>query len=218
MLSRLLTPLLRLLDKPQSTLKKLLMHGERDLPQMLVQFFLCPKLERLQMDTTSTMITSRTVLEIKLLLPKQQEKLLSTRRSLLMCGEMDGLKTLVQLSHIRLLKVLIEEINLSLMLSTKWPIPSRPPTTLPNSTDKIPLTPKKMPMPGEKEPPQAQDQSHLFKVLMIEIKDTMIHIQTWPMVSILLTPMPRLLDKLLSTNKKPMMPGEVQNTFTLKFL
>ena len=117
MLSKLLTPLLRLLDKLQSTLKKLLMHGERDLPQMLVQFFLCPKLERHQMDTTSTMITSRTVLEIKLLLPKQQEKLLSTRRSLLMCGEMDGLKTLVQLSHIRLLKVLIEEINLLLLIS-----------------------------------------------------------------------------------------------------
>jgi hypothetical protein len=124
MLSKLLTPLLRLLDKLQSTLKKLLMHGERDLPQMLVQFFLCPKLERHQMDTTSTMITSRTVLEIKLLLPKQQEKLLSTRRSLLMCGEMDGLKTLVQLSHIRLLKVLIEEINLLLLISislqTQW--------------------------------------------------------------------------------------------------
>jgi len=108
LLSKIPTLLLRPPDNLPSTPKKLLMPGERDLPQILDLFFLW-------------------------------------------------------------LKVLIEEINLLLMLSTRWPIPSRPPIALPNSTDKIQLTLKKMLMPGEREPPQAQDQSHLFKVLIEEI-------------------------------------------------
>jgi hypothetical protein len=66
---------------------------------------------------------------------------------------------------------------------------SQPLTQPPRPQDKLPSTLKKPPMPGEKDPPQALDQSthmdfpkeevsHLFKVLMIEIKDTITHTQT----------------------------------------
>ena len=66
---------------------------------------------------------------------------------------------------------------------------SQPLTQPPRPPDKLLSTLKKLPMPGEKDPPQALDQSthmdftkeeanHLFKVLMIETKDTITHTQT----------------------------------------
>ena len=60
---------------------------------------------------------------------------------------------------------------------------SQPLTLTPRPPDNLPLTLKKPPMPGEKDPLLTLDQSfHLLKVLMIEIKVTIIHTQTWPMV------------------------------------
>jgi len=143
------------------------MHGERAPLQTLDQFLLFLKPEKSQMDTISTLTTFQKISLNNKLLPKILDLPLLTLRKIQIPGEMVGLITLVQLSH--MVSVKLEEFQIpKLFILTTSRLPSRLSTTLLKQEDKIPSMLKRTLMPGEQDGLQALDQSfHYINILTL---------------------------------------------------
>jgi len=209
--------MLKLLDKLPSMLKRNLMHGETDGPPTLDQSLIHMdlfKLEKSQMDMPLTMEFSHHLLTRPKLKLKILDKLLLISKPLLMYGEMDGLKTLVQSTHMDLFKDKPTQMD-TLTTVEFFLIQLKQPTMLLKSKDKLLLMLKRNLMHGELD--LLQTQAQFLNLSKREPTQMVIPSITESFLtqSLRLTPTPRLLDKPQSMLKRNPMPGETDLPPTL---
>jgi len=205
------TLMLKLLDKPLLMLKKNLMHGETDGPLTLDQSHTHMDLFRLEKSQTDMLLTMEFSHHL-LLRPKWKlkilDKLLLISKLLLMYGEMDGLKTLVQSTHMDLSKDKPTQMD-TLTTVEFFLIQLKLLTMLLKSKDKLLLTLKRNLMLGEKDLLQTQAQFlNLFKRELTQMVTLSTMVFFLPQSS-KLTPMPKQPELLQSMPKKNQMPGEM---------
>jgi len=125
-----------------------------------------------------------------------------------MYGEMDGLKTLVQSTHMDLFKD--KPIQMDTPTTVEFSlIQLKQPTMLLRSKDKLLLMLKRNLMPGEKDLLQTQAQFlNLFKRELTQMVTLSTMVFFLPQSS-KLTPMPKQPELLQSMPKKNQMPGEM---------
>merc|ERR1712086_447215 len=171
------------------------------------------KLEKSQMDMPSTMEFSHHLLTRPKLKLKILDKLLLISKPLLMYGEMDGLKTLVQSTHMDLFKDKPTQMD-TLTTVEFFLIQLKQPMMLLRSKDKLLLMLKRNLMPGELDLLQTRAQFlNLYKrelIQMVILSTT----ESSPIPFSRLTLMPRPPDKLLSMPKKNQMLGETDLPLT----
>jgi len=210
------TLMLKLLDKPLLMLKRNLIHGETDGPPTPDQSHTHMdlfKLEKSQMDMPSTMEFSHHLLPRPKWKLKILDKLLLISNLLLMYGEMDGLKTLVQSTHMDLFKDKPTQMD-TLSTVESFLIQLKQLTMLLRSKDKLLLMLKRNLMPGEKDLLQTQAQ---FLNLSKREPTQMVTLTTVEYSLIQLkqpTMLLKLLDKHLLMLKRNLIPGETDGLLT----
>merc|ERR1712086_866680 len=171
------------------------------------------KLEKSQMDMPSTMEFSHHLLTRPKLKLKILDKLLLISKPLLMYGEMDGLKTLVQSTHMDLFKDKPTQMD-TLTTVEFFLIQLKQPMMLLRSKDKLLLMLKRNLMPGELDLLQTRAQFlNLYKrelTQMVILSTT----ESSPIPFSKLTLTPRPPDKLPSMPKKNQMLGETDLPLT----
>merc|ERR1712086_543403 len=172
------------------------------------------KLEKSQMDMPSTTEFSLRLLPRPNRKLKILDKLLLISNPLLMYGEMDGLKTLVQSTHMDLFKDKPTQMD-TLTTVEFFLIQLKQPTMLLKSKDKLLLMLKRNLMHGELD--LLQTQAQFLNLSKREPTQMVIPsiTESFQTQSLRLTPTPRLLDKPQSMLKRNPMPGETDLPPTL---
>jgi hypothetical protein len=210
------TLMLKLLDKLLLMLKRNLMYGETDTPLTPDQSHTHMDLfkpEKSQMDMPSTTEFSHHLLPRPKWMLKILDKLLLISKLLLMYGEMDGLKALVQSTHMDLFKDKPTQMD-TLTTVEFFLIQSKQPMMLLRYKDKLLLTLKRNLIHGELDPLQTQAQFLNLSKREPTQMDTLSTTVSFLIQLKQLTMLLKLPDKHLLMLKRNLIPGETDGLQT----